>query len=535
MPKLSPWWILVLGLIFVGGQASAATPAPVEQWGIYEVTLNGPASGNPFVDVNFSANFTQGNTTVNVEGFYDGAGTYRVRFMPTLPGAWHYSTASNVPELNNQSGSFTAAKPTGNNHGPVRVANTYHFAYADGTPYKELGTTAYAWASAPDAVEDVTLKTLADSPFNKIRMEVFPDNNTHAGITPELMQPYVQLADGRPDYTRFNPAFFQHYEKRLGQLRDLNIQADLILFHPYGNNTGLNMGAANDDRYLRYVEARFGAYRNVWWSLANEWDLMRAKKEADFVHYGELVSANDPYHHLLSIHNSAVIFNNTLPWITHASIQNGSAVEASDRAEMYRDVYRKPIVYDEVKYEGNAVQRWGQLSAEEMVHRFWEGTVAGTYVGHSEVYTDSNGSWLSNGGTFRGQSAAHLAFLKKILEESPAQGIDPIDKWQDTPAAGIPGQYYLYYFGLNTPTTWPFQLYKNGLREGLHFKVEIIDTWNMTITPVDGEFVTKKKDNYNFVDEQGRAITLPGKPYMALRIRRVDNAPAVPLTAPNGE
>jgi len=43
----------------------------------------------------------------------------------------------------------------------------------------------------------------------------------------------------------------------------------------------------------------------------------------------------------------------------------------------------------------------------------------------------------------------------------------------------------------------------------------------MTITPVEGDFVTKKKDNYHFVDEKGRAVALPGKPYMALRIHRV--------------
>jgi hypothetical protein len=36
------------------------------------------------------------------------------------------------------------------------------------------------------------------------------------------------------DFTRFNPEFFRHYEKRIGQLRDLGIEADLILFNPYG-------------------------------------------------------------------------------------------------------------------------------------------------------------------------------------------------------------------------------------------------------------------------------------------------------------
>ena len=33
----------------------------------------------------------------------------------------------------------------------------------------------------------------------------------------------------------------------------------------------------------------------------------------------------------------------------------------------------------------------------------------------------------------------------------------------------------------------------------------------MTITPVEGEFVTKKKDNYHFVDANGRIVALPGR------------------------
>ncbi|HTB62642.1 MAG TPA: DUF5605 domain-containing protein, partial [Opitutales bacterium] len=362
-----------------------------------------------------------------------------------------------------------------------------------------------------------------------IRMEIFPDLS-NAGKSALDLSPFPKDANGHPDYTRFDPAFFQHYEKRLGQLRDLQIEADLILFHPYGNNVGLNLHSPDDERYLRYVVARFGAYRNVWWSLANEWDLVRTKTEADFARYGESVSANDPYHHLLSIHNSAVIFNNTLPWITHASIQNGSAVESYASAELYRDVYRKPVVYDEVKYEGNAPQRWGRLSAEEMVQRFWEGTVAGTYVGHGEIYIGEDGSWLANGGVLKGQSPPRLGFLKSILEDGPPQGLDPIDKWQDTPAAGVPGEYYLFYFGKNTPRSWPFQLYKTGLQDGIRFQAEIIDTWNMTVTPVDGAFVVKKQDNYNFADENGRAIALPDKPYLALRIRRVND---VHSTSPN--
>ena len=129
----------------------------------------------------------------------------------------------------------------------------------------------------------------------------------------------------------------------------------MILFHPYdGGHWGFDrMPPEADDRYLRYLVARLSAYRNVWWSLANEYDLLKAKKESDWDRFFQIVAHDDPYGHLRSIHNCRLIYNQTNPLVTHASIQDGAAVEDVGRAEILRDVYRKPIIYDEVKYEGD--------------------------------------------------------------------------------------------------------------------------------------------------------------------------------------
>ncbi|MGD0652293.1 MAG: DUF5060 domain-containing protein [Verrucomicrobiia bacterium] len=509
-------------LIALAGSVVAAD-ATVEQWGVLEVSLAGPTNGNPFLDVQFSARFSLDASVVEAAGFYDGDGIYRVRFMPDKPGRWRYTTRSNHPELDGKTGGFTVTAPATGNHGPVHVTNTYHFAYADGTPYRPIGTTSYNWHHMADELEEETLASLAASPFNKVRMCVFPKHQPDK--TNELaLYPFEGTPPKTWDFSRFDPKCFRHLEKRIGDLRDRGIEADLILFDPYDKGRwGFDrMPAEVDDRYVRYIVSRLAAYRNVWWSLSNEYDFNKQKTEADWDRLFQVVQAADPYGHLRSIHNGFYIYNHTKPWVTHASIQNGSAVEDAGRAELYRDVYRKPIVYDEVKYEGNISRRWGQLPAEEMVLRFWQGTVAGTYVTHGETFSNPEHiSWTSEGGRLRGQSPPRLAFLAKVLADSPPEGIDPIDKWQDTNMGGQLGEYYLLYFGKEAPTAWPFQLYKDRITNGLKFKVEVIDTWAMTITPVEGEFVTKKKDNYHFMDEKGRAVALPGKPYMALRIRRV--------------
>src|SRR6476469_2349731 len=101
----------------------------IAQWAIFELELPGSAEGNPFLDTQFSARFSQKHRTIEVDGFYDGEGVYRVRFMPDVPGTWHYQTNSNLTALNHKEGSFECVPAGKDNHGPVQVANTFHFAY----------------------------------------------------------------------------------------------------------------------------------------------------------------------------------------------------------------------------------------------------------------------------------------------------------------------------------------------------------------------------------------------------------------------
>jgi hypothetical protein len=498
--------------------------AIVEQWDIFEIALSGPTGGNPFVDVQLSARFTNSSSDkpIDVEGFYDGDGTYRVRFMPEAQGTWKYQTQSNRSELNGKTGSFECGAPLRGNHGPVRVHNTFHFAYADGTPYRQIGTTCYAWTHQGDELEEQTLATLKQSPFNKIRMCVFPKSYIYNEEEPPLY-PFQGSPPTSWDFAKFEPAFYQHLEQRIAQLRALGIESDIILFHPYDEgHWGFDrMDAASDDRYLKYVVARLAAFRNVWWSLANEFDFMKEKKPADWDRYLQIVSLSDPYHHLLSIHNGRRIYDHNKPQITHASIQNGSAVEDFGRAVLYRDVYNKPVVFDEVKYEGNIPQRWGDISAEEMVHRFWQGTIAGTYVGHGETYLNSNDViWWSKGGKLHGKSAPCLAFLRGVLESAP-DGLEPIDKWQDVRTAGKAGEYYIVYFGKQAPGEWTFELPRASLAAGMTFKVEILDTWNMKATPVDGSFKIITDQTYRYHAEGLKKIKLPAAQWIALRITRV--------------
>ena len=105
-----------------GSLSSPATE--VEQWGIFELALQGPADGNLFVDVEFKADFSYKHRMIEVDGFYDGDGIYRVRFMPDTPGEWRYQTRSNRTELSGQEGTFTVDPPSPQNHSLAGMDST---------------------------------------------------------------------------------------------------------------------------------------------------------------------------------------------------------------------------------------------------------------------------------------------------------------------------------------------------------------------------------------------------------------------------
>jgi hypothetical protein len=126
----------------------------------------------------------------------------------------------------------------------------------------------------------VTLPTLRRSPFNKVRTglwggwangEQWPNGTAQTACEP----------------TRFNVSFWQHVEGVLGEMRSAGIHAEIILFSPSGGShypqtcaclggtDPANYNLTLDRHYIKYVVSRLASYRNVWWSMANEWNQVR--------------------------------------------------------------------------------------------------------------------------------------------------------------------------------------------------------------------------------------------------------------------
>ncbi|TWD75169.1 uncharacterized protein DUF4038 [Kribbella amoyensis] len=461
----------------------------VERWAVHELALPGPADGNPFADVELRVTYRFRNRVVTVDGFYDGDGVYRARFMPDREGRWEYVTSSSAPELDGHRGELLCTPPGPGNHGPVGVHGAHHFAYADGTRYDCIGTTCYHWTYESQELQELTLEGLRGSPFDKVRMCLLPTN----GMRPDRL-PFVGNEPGQVDVSRFDVEFFRHFEGRVADLLALGIQADLILFHPYDKGfwgfDGLT--PEQDAHFLKYVVARLGAYRNVWWSLSNEYDFNRNKTIADWDRLLQLVQRHDPYQRLRSIHNGTKMYeifspyDFTKPWITHQSVQHWDGGEVG----AWR-ACPKPVVLDEIGYEGNAGRRWGNLTAQELVHRFWQGMTLGGYVGHGESFVDrETRAWISIGGRLYGESSPRLAFLRDFMAGLPRLANGDVD----------PARCVLHYVGDRQPASVELDLPADA-----EYRVELIDTFAMTVEEVPGRF-------------RGRStIPLPQRPYLVLR------------------
>ncbi len=487
---------------------AAGDTATVEQWGVFEAEYKGPASGNPFVDVSFGARFTFEHRTVEVAGFYDGDGVYKVRFSPDTAGRWTYETTSNAKELTGRTGTLECVAAKAGNRGPVGTAHQFHFEYADGTPYFPFGTTCYSYGFIGAPYDATTLAALKRVGFNKVRMCLLPKP---LGQRKPVAMPFVRAAGTRQegaetledggaskehfDLARLNPEYFRHVEQRVQDLLAADIQADVILFHPYDAWGFKAMGEEADDRYLRYAVARLSAYRNVWWSIANEYDLVKSKTMKDWDRFFRIVQESDPYSRLRSIHHSRVVYDHAKPWCTHASLQEYDFEKSPARLA----AWNKPIVYDEIQYEGNIARRWGNLSAEEMTHRFWRAIVAGVYATHGETYmTQDGGPVWSDAGELRGTSGERITFLRKLLERTGTTGLMAAENPYYA-NAGNAGRLYLYYFDYHCVGEYEFPL-----PEKETFKMTWIDPWAMTTTAVPGTLSGKSK------------VTLTGKPYMAV-------------------
>ena len=514
-----------------------------------ELVFPGKAPEGSEASVDLSAVFKKGEKTWRVKGFYAGNGTYKVRFLPEECGTYRFEVSGSVLE-GPYKDSFNCEPAKGKHHGPVRAEGTA-LRYADGKNFTGFGTTIYAFFHQSQALIDETFDTLSKAPFNKVRLCIFPKHYNYNHNNPkyyafersekgkdlkfeaeegsQVAPNSSDLGEGGNNWDVHHPcfAFWDAFEENLTRLADLGIEADLILFHPYDRWGFSSMPQEDNLVYLDYLLRRLSAFPNVWWSMANEYDLCPAKTLADWEEIEEFIASNDPYRHMLSNHNCLKPWDWARENVTHVSWQS----KQFQRVPELLSKYQKPVLFDECRYEGNLPESWGNISGKRMVQSFWRVMSVGGHCTHGETFypgseeakknTDTGESevvWWARGGRLHGESPERIAFMRELFESFPgplapspmgfsalvgksdeevlemaklapkgfgaflesiaSMGTSERDRFicaEPTYLGHVGEEIYLRYLDTECCIVTTMQLPENG-----SYRIDLIDTWNMT-------------------------------------------------------
>jgi len=377
----------------------------VPRWEPHDFALaSATAHDNPFA-VPFSAVVqTPESGTFVAEGFYDGDGTCKVRIAPYAEGVWTLTTRSTDPALDGRTVTFRCVPQTNPNvHGGLRVdpERPHYFLWEDGSRYFLCGYECdWLWALDMDNPKLPTLvpflDKLAAHGFNQILLNAYAhDCDWRRGRTgnddygPPPMFAW-QGTNEHPDHSRFNLAFWRHYDLMMEALYRRGIVAH-VMIKVYNKMVNWPAkGSSLDDLYFRWVVARYAAFSNVVWSFSKE-----SNNEPDLAYKIErcrFVRRHDPYRRLITTHDDEAVYNSGAynDVLDFHSDQHHSNWRVETLRKRRENAW--PVVNVEFGYEHGpgGVKDWTYAVVQppkELCRRAWEICTAGGYVVYYYTYT----------------------------------------------------------------------------------------------------------------------------------------------------
>lgn len=248
----------------VRAAASYSRDSIVPKWGRFERSFKSTRLyDNPPREATLVVVFTSPlGETRQVEGFWDGGKTWRVRFSPDQPGRWTYETMCTDwlnRGLDSQSGAFLCTAPIGptrfERHGPVQVARDHrHFAHADGTPFFWLADSAWKAALGSSARDWAGYASVREAQkFTAVQWDAFPgpDRNNEYAFSP-----------GPP--ALINPRYFRRLDAKVDTLNQAGLLSVIAPFGTIGGTGAETLDEENAVLLFRYMVARWGANDVAW-------------------------------------------------------------------------------------------------------------------------------------------------------------------------------------------------------------------------------------------------------------------------------
>ena len=301
---------------------------PLRTVGEWTVTTDRPYA-NPFADVAVEGTFIgPSGRELTILAFYDGEGTWRVRFNPGEVGHWRYrlSARPHDPDFS-QAGDFDVERSENPEAEPREVrgflratpGKAWGFHYQSGEPFLALGDTTYNLFGMAHCGGDVDafLERRARQGFNllRVRMSVSPFHPPEGYSEWQTRRTWPWGgSEQSPQFDRLNLDYFRTVDRVMRKAEELALGLEMIM-EAWGFEFPFNRRDLFvpewEELWMRYLIARYDAFNCVnFWTLMNEYEYYpngdwRYNPVADrwAMRMARWVKRVAQHSHIVSVHN----------------------------------------------------------------------------------------------------------------------------------------------------------------------------------------------------------------------------------------
>ncbi|HUV62263.1 MAG TPA: DUF5060 domain-containing protein [Sedimentisphaerales bacterium] len=336
--------------------ATSGSTAAIGQWDRFEAAVKNPKSyRDPYRDVTLNVTYqSPDGRKTEFWGFYDGDGTWKIRFMPERIGTWKYDALFS--------------------DGSGRVSGTFECVPSDIGGMIGADEANPMWFGCKGG-KHVLVRSFHVG--DRFFAENWRDENRRAFLDWAQGQGYNMLSvashylnrdtkdRGRgwqtPDLWPLNAA---EYRKMEGIMDELARRR--IMIYPFAGFFGQNSDFPTDPQeqilYLKYTLARVGPYWNVLFNVAGPEPMLKppafqnAMKAADINRLGRQIRELDVFGHIVSIHNPTGDdpFRDE-DWLGFVTLQGWKGTDLAQVSEglLKNHHSAKPLYAQEVFWPGN--------------------------------------------------------------------------------------------------------------------------------------------------------------------------------------
>lgn len=289
----------------------------VGQWSMTSAT----EYDNPFGDVVVEGIFeSPTGQRVVMPAFYDGEGTWRVRFSPNAVGEWDFHLVSRPadPDLTAE-GSFGVVPSLARGYLRATPGQAWGFRYESGEPVMIMGDTTYNLFGMAHCGADVEgfMRRRAAQGINLLRVRVpvspFHPPEGYSAWQTRRTWPWGG-SEQKPVFDRFDLDYFHTVDRVVAQAEALGLGLEMIM-EAWGFEYPFNRRDVFvpewEELWMRYLVARYDAYSCVYfWTPMNEYEFYpdgdwRHNPVADrwAMRISRWLKAVAPHGHIVSMHN----------------------------------------------------------------------------------------------------------------------------------------------------------------------------------------------------------------------------------------